>query len=591
MLNAVFPSRETRRRIRLRPIAVLALTALGAVVSPSHAGAPAEFVTGRILVMPRAGLPDAALGKILRDGGAGKARRVGKTALRIVELPPGTERAMVERLGHHPHIKFAELDRLVPPGFTSNDPYIGSEWHIPKIGAPSAWDSAQGAGVTIAILDTGVDGTHPDLAPRMVSGWNWYDNNADTSDVYGHGTKVAGSAAAAGNNGIGVTGVAGQARIMPIRVSDLQGYASWSALTQGIAWAADHGARVVNISYVVANSAAVISAANYMKSKGGLVVTSAGNYGTDALIAPTTAMIPVSATDSADNKTSWSSYGDFVAVSAPGAGIYTTAAGGGYASVSGTSFSSPITAGVIGLMMSANPALSSTDVEGLLYSTAVDLGAAGRDPYFGYGRVNATAAVQAALYVTPQPDQQSPTVAITAPSASSTVSGLAQVDVASSDNVGVVSVELRANGVLVGTDTTAPYAFSWDTSGTTNGMASLVATARDAAGNRQSMSVSVNVANNLTVDTTAPSVAISDPADGQSVSGNVAIKVSATDDGDIAAIQQSLYINGQRVATGSGGLLQYRWNTRKVASGTYRIEAVAVDGAGNSASNAITVSR
>lgn len=141
-----------------------------------------------------------------------------------MDLPSNaSEQAVAALLAHNPHIKFAELDQRVAPGLATNDPYAGSEWHLAKIGAPAAWDSTQGSGVTIAILDSGVDGSHPDLAANMVAGWNVYDNNSNTADVYGHGTAVAGTAAAVSNNGTGVASVAGGAKIMPIRISDSTG--------------------------------------------------------------------------------------------------------------------------------------------------------------------------------------------------------------------------------------------------------------------------------------------------------------------------------------------------------------------------------
>lgn len=578
-----------------RPVARAASIALGALacaVGAAHAAAPGAFVAGQILVMPRAGLGDAALAGILEEHGGGKGRRIGASALRIVVLPAGNEQAAVARLARHPHIKFAELDRRIAPGFASNDPYFGSQWHLAHIGASTAWDSARGDGVTIAILDTGVDAAHPDLAPRMVPGWNVYANNADTADVHGHGTQVAGSAAAVLGNGIGVAGVAGNARIMPIRISAADGSATYSAMAQGLTWAADRGARVANISYVAAGSASVNSAAGYMKSKGGLIVTSAGNYGVDANIAPTTALIPVSATDGGDARTGWSSFGSFVALAAPGAGIYTTTAGGGYAAVSGTSFSSPITAGVVALMMSANPALSSSAIESLLYSTALDLGAAGRDPYFGHGRVDAAAAVHSAIGSVTVADRVAPAAVIAAPLALSTVSGWVPVNVQASDNVGVVKVELRSNGVLVASDSAEPYAFSWDSASVANGMTTLVATAFDAAGNAgSSADVAVNVANVRAVDSTPPTVRISQPADGARISGNVAIVVDAGDDMGSAGLRQTLFIDGAQVTSAVGGVLGYRWNSRKVAGGVHTILAVVEDAAGNRTARSVQVTR
>ena len=571
--------------------AALACGGAAAQASAVNSGEPA-FAPGRILVMPRAGLPDAALGKILNDNGGGKARRVGKSELRIVDLPAGNERSMVEKLSRHPHVKFAEVDRLLNPSLVTNDPYLGSQWHIPKIGADTAWNSANGGNVTIAIIDTGVDSAHPDLAGRLVSGWNFFDNNSNTADVYGHGTKVAGTAAAAFNNGVGVAGVAGNARIMPIRISSTTGSASLSAMAQALTWAADRGAKVANISYLCADSSSVLSAASYFKSKGGLVTTAAGNYSVAEAFPATTAMIPVSSVDSNDTKASSSSYGAYVSMSAPGVGIYTTTNGGGYASVSGTSFASPVTAGTIALMMSANPLLANTEIEKLLFATAVDLGTAGRDTMYGYGRVNAAAGVQAALTRVSTADSSAPSATISAPLGSSTVTGPVPVNVSAADNVGVTKIELLVNGTLVATDTATPYAMSWDSTKVANGTASLVARAYDAAGNAaNSATVVVNVANIVIADTTQPLVKIGNPINGSKVNGSVLISVAASDDSGSAGISQTLVINGKNVATATGGLLSYNWNTRKLLAGTYTVQAVARDVAGNSASQSVQVSK
>jgi thermitase len=401
---------------------------------------------------------------------------------------------------------------------------------------------------------------------------------------------VAGAAAAATNNTVGVAGVAGQAKIMPIRIADPSAYAYWSTVAQGVTYAADHGARVANISYVgVAGSSSVQSAAQYMKSKGGLVVVAAGNNAVNENIAPTTTMIPVSATDSNDSLTSFSSYGSFVAMSAPGINIWTTTRGGGYQAWWGTSLATPVTAGTVALMMSANPRLANSQVESLLYSTAVDLGAPGRDIYFGYGRVNAAAAVQAALGSTSvATDTQAPSVTVSAPLGSSTVSGSVPVDVSASDNVGVSKVELRANGVTVATDTASPFAFSWNSAGVADGIATLIAYAYDAAGNSAaSSSVSVNVANGA-VSTAPLVVAIVSPTPG-SVKNMVSVSTNASDGSNAAAISQSLYIDGVLKASGTGGSLSYNWNTRKISAGAHTIQVIAKDTNGKSASSSVQV--
>lgn len=588
-------SRQSNRiHAPVRAATALAAAALLGVVPwrPADAAQPEQWAKGRVIVETRAGLSDAEVTKILGPHG-GQAKRMGRSNLLVVHLPANaSETAVKAQLAHHPHLKFAELDRRVELGFVPNDPYLGSQWHLSKVGAPSAWDLSLGSGVKIAILDTGVDGAHPDLASQMVPGWNAYDNNSNSGDVHGHGTAVAGTAAAALNNGTGVASLAGGARIMPIRVTDTTGYAYWSTVAQGLTWAADQGARVANVSFVgVAGSSSVQSAAQYMKNKGGLVIVCAGNNGVDEGIAPTSTLIPVSATDGNDQKTSWSSYGNFVAMGAPGSGIWTTSRGGGYQAWNGTSFSSPVTAGVVALMMAANPALPSSQVESLLYSTAVDLGAAGRDAYYGHGRVDASAAVAAAKTAVAS-DTQAPFASITAPLASTTVTGLVPVNADASDNVGVIRVELRVNGALVSTDTGSPYQFSWDSSQLANGMASLVATAFDAAGNsKASTTVSVNVANNVVPDTSPPSVAISNPASGAKVSGTVSVKTTASDNAGAAGIKQSLYLNGKLVASATGASLSYNWNTRKSSNGSHTLQAVAKDAAGNTTSTSVSVTK
>ena len=317
---------------------------------------------------------------------------------------------------------------------------------------------------------------------------------------------------------IGVASLAWHAKVMPVRISDTSGMASVSTIASGLTWAADHGAKVANVSYAISGYSTTQSAAQYLKRKGGVTVVSAGNTGAVDSSAASDTMISVSATDSNDVITSWSTFGPFVDVSAPGAGIWTSTKGGRYSAVSGTSFSSPATAGTVALMLSANALLAPVDIEKLLKSTAVDLGTAGWDQYYGAGRVNTGAAVLAASTAIAG-DSIAPSVAISSPTGGTTVSGLVPVDVSATDNVGVTHVDLLANGNLVASDTSAPFAFSWDTSKVPDGSAQLVAYAYDTAGNQTASStVSVTVKN--TVDTTPPAVTITNPANGSKLTRN-----------------------------------------------------------------------
>lgn len=548
-----------------------------------------QWAQGRILVQARVGVSEAELDDVLFEHGGRRVGALHQIRVHVVSVPPQAEEAVARALSKHPKISFAEPDALIPPDDTiPNDPKYVSQWHLPLMKAPAAWDYTLGDGVVAAVLDTGVDGTHPDLAGKLVPGWNLYDNNADTSDVYGHGTNVAGVIGAAANNALGVASLAWNTKIMPVRISQPDGYAYYSTIASGLTWAADHGARVANISYMVTGSSTVTSAADYFRKKGGLVFASAGNTGALESTPENPTIISVSATTSTDTKASWSSYGNYIDVAAPGSGILTTAKGGGYASVSGTSFSSPAAAAVGALLFSLNPTLSPDQVERLLEETAVDLGTAGWDTYYGHGRVDAQAAVLAALEAKPL-DTEAPVVTITAPTAGAKVSGNLAVDVSASDNVGVVRVELYANGGFIAEATQAPYRFSVDTTAFTDGSLTLTAKAWDKAGNQGlSKAVAVTVDNIPDpVDSQPPVVTILSPADGSKVDKKVTISIKATDDVKVASIQ--CFIDGVLKASTTSSTLSYTWNTSAYASGPHTITAVASDAAGNRGTRSVTV--
>jgi thermitase len=549
----------------------------------------AGWAKGRLLIAPRAGLSAAEFEKVLKPHNGKSKTHLKKLNTHIIELPEGTDEVAVMReLKKDNRLKYVELDMAVTPSASVTDPYYANSWALPKIQTPAAWDIANGSGVTIAILDTGIDGTHPDLAPNMVPGWNMYDNNADTSDVHGHGTIVAGTAAMAANNNNGSSGVAWGSKIMPVRISAPDGsVAYYSTVANGIYWAADHGAKVANISFSgILASSTIDSAAQYMRSKGGVVVTGAGNTGGLLSYAASDSMLVAAATDNNDQRASWSSYGSYVDISAPGVSVYTTNRGGGYGYASGTSISSPVVAATAALMMSANNNLSPADVDQILKSTALDLGAAGHDIYYGTGRVDAAKAVAAAQStIKTNLDTQAPTILITSPTGG-TVAGNVPVDVSYSDNVGVTSVDLYVNGQKYTTDSTAPFAFAWDTSTLPGGTYTLVAYAHDAAGNA---GVSPTVSVTIGSDTVAPVISNFNLTDGMTVSNKQAIKVTATDNQSVAKI--ILSIDGKQVTTALGSSLSYNWNTRNIAKGTHSVMVQAYDAANNTTSKSVAVNK
>lgn len=299
-------------------------------------------------------------------------------------------------------IDYAEPDVLVSPEYIPNDPDLVNEWHVQTMNTREAWDSAKGDGVTIAILDTGVDCSHPDLLANCLSGWNVVSGSIDATDVYGHGTMVAGIAAGAGDNAIQVAGIAYRSKVLPVRVSNdaAGGYAYLSDIASGVYYAADNGAKVVNISYQVAGSALISDAAVYLYQKGGLMVVSAGNDGTRITAPNTKEIIVVSGTVFDDTKATWSSYGPSVDMAAPGLGIYTTGRGGTLAVMSGTSASAPSVSGVVALLYGFRPSSTPLEISNYLTVGANDLGTAGYDESYGWGRVNAAASLLLAATAT-----------------------------------------------------------------------------------------------------------------------------------------------------------------------------------------------
>lgn len=399
--------------------------------------------------------------KLLSKHNLKEKKEIRQLGIKLLSISlDDTPQEVVDRLNAQETntIEFAEVDALIEPSLIPNDPNFSDQWHATKIEAPSAWNTTKGQGVVVAVLDTGVNCNHADLVANCISGWNVISNNNDFTDIYGHGTKVAGVVAETGNNNIGSAGVAFEAKIMPIRITnDTTGYAYFSDVANGIVYAADHGAKIATNSYASSNSASVQSAASYLRSKNGLFLAAAGNEGVLLTTPNPTSVITVAATDANDNRAGWSNYGDAIDISAPGVGIYTTSSSGGYTSVSGTSFATPTTAAVLALIFAANPNLTPDQAESILKSTAVDLGSVGWDLYYGWGRVNAAAAVLAARNATGNVDTTPPTaptnLIITAlDSTSVQISWNASIDL-----VGVSGYKIYRDNIEIGTNTMTSY--------------------------------------------------------------------------------------------------------------------------------------
>lgn len=391
-----------RAAATLLTVALLTTSALAQINPLQETPGEREF-SGRLIVKPsqRAAQSDTlmqlATSFVARERVAGQVvtyhREVDEY---VVEVPAGMSDAeYAEQLAATGDYDYVAPDWIVYIVADPNDPSYSSQWHHGKIESSQAWDLHTGSGVTVAIVDTGVDSDHPDLAAALVPGFSLIAGDYQpestvgehSEDAHGHGTHVAGCAAAIGNNGVGVCGVGWGLNIMPVKVS-ASGSAYLSDITNAARQAAFLGAKVVNVSFSGVDHPSVDSAGTYIREQGGLLFWAAGNDGQLISGSDHEDVIVVSSTDALDNKASSSNYGELVDIAAPGISIWSTTRGGGYAAWSGTSMAAPVAAGVGAMIWSADPNLAPAEVEQALFDSCEDIGAAGEDIEFGHGRVN-----------------------------------------------------------------------------------------------------------------------------------------------------------------------------------------------------------
>ena len=342
-------------------------------------------------------------------------------------VAPSTERALERRGGTVEHVKgngalllvtapggvsdpvFTEFAKdsagvaWVQPNYiyrmTSADPLFSQQWGLTKIDAPQAWAVTRGKDtVVVAVVDTGVDYTHPDLVGRVdtANDYDFVNGDSDAMDDNGHGTHVSGIIAATADNGIGGAGVAPECKVLPVKVLDSKGSGDTIGVAAGIRYAADAGAKIINLSLAGPSDATMGDAVAYAQDKGCVVVAAAGNEGSSAgasYPARYVKVIGVGATDSSNAHATFSNYGPGVDIAAPGVNILSTVPGGGYESWSGTSMASPFVSAVAALVWSEYSSWDSTQVIGRVLATAQDIGPAGNDSHFGSGLVRADSAV------------------------------------------------------------------------------------------------------------------------------------------------------------------------------------------------------
>ncbi|WNR46401.1 S8 family peptidase [Paenibacillus roseipurpureus] len=279
------------------------------------------------------------------------------------------------------------------------------QWNLPLIETTQGWQLSRGANdVIVAVVDTGVDLQHPDLQGQLLPGYNVISANSSPQDDVGHGTHVTGVIAALVNNELGVAGMTWYNKVLPVKVLDQTGAGSTYSVAQGIIWATDHGAKVMNLSLGnYADSGFLHDAIQYAFDKDVALIAASGNDNTEQPGYPAAypEVFAVAASDSKNEKAPFSNYGDYIDVTAPGVSIASTYPNNQYAALSGTSMASPHVTALAALIRSANPNLKNTEVYEIMRKSAQDLGDVGHDKYFGYGLIDVVKAIQMAKQTTP----------------------------------------------------------------------------------------------------------------------------------------------------------------------------------------------
>ncbi len=372
-------------------------------------GPDAEPVPGRFLVGYEPGGEETAADWIKAQGGA-VVRSVREGRFLVASFPDGVDATRLVRAA--PELRYVEPDLRVHASHTPNDPFfLQHQWGKWVMYADKAWDIATGSNdITVAVIDNGVDYTHPDLADRFVPGELGYDYIGDDNDPAPdnpmlpeafHGTHVAGIIAATMDNGQGVAGWAG-VRLYALRVLNDSGSGDQSAVTQGVYWAAYKGVDVINMSMgSTGATTALIDACQFAVERDVLLIAAAGNESMSVISYPAALddCVCVGATDEYSGLASFSNTGPQQELVAPGTTIASTAPNGAYVLADGTSMASPQVAGVAALVRSFVPSASATRVRSYLGASAVDMGAPGRDQLYGYGIVNAVRALELARLV------------------------------------------------------------------------------------------------------------------------------------------------------------------------------------------------
>jgi thermitase len=352
----------------------------------------------------------AEVAKLLKEVD-GKIKRDFGNAM-MIKSKSLTTKQLMKRFAEHPDSVYAEPNFLLLPNRVPNDTYYKVyQWNLPLIGMEQSWEVTQGrSDVIVAVVDTGIDLNHPEFQGKLVGGYNVIADNKIPQDDNGHGTHVAGVIAAKTNNGDGIAGMSWYSKLMPIKAIGADGSGTAFDIAQGIHWATDHGAAVINLSVGnYTSSAALQEACRYAFDRNVVLVAASGNDATNQPSYPAAykEVLSIAAVDHERRRADFSNFGEYVDVAAPGVDIPSTYIYSDYAALSGTSMACPHVAALASLIRSVQPGMKNTDVMQLIRRSATDLGNPGRDNYYGYGMINVNSALRQASPATRNlPDQQ-----------------------------------------------------------------------------------------------------------------------------------------------------------------------------------------
>ena len=508
---------------------------------------PLKFVPGRVLVKFKETVTDEEAEQIVRGLGARIEARALKRAFRVVSVPKGQVMKKVEALRRNPRVRYAHPDLIAYADFVPTDGCYPLQWHLDNpvyggIEMEQAWDISGGGSstVVVAVLDSGIayetDGIYcraPDLeGATFAAGWDFINNDAHPNDDFGHGTHVAGTIAQTTNNSItvgsscdpgGVAGIAFNTTIMPVKVLDANGQGPISIIAEGIRWAADHGAQIINMSLGTPGPAwllgALADAVQYAHGKGVVIVASSGNSSgaTPHYPAAYPEVIAVGATTYDEKLASYSNRGNELC--APGGfdqdlngdgvpdmvlqntffdpdnskSVADTVCDFKYWFFSGTSMAAPHVSGLAALMLSVDSTLTNEDIRTILHDTADPVESA-----CGHGLINA----HEALWTVANSDDP-PSVNIKYPSSGDFISGPITVNINATDDndaAGALTVEWNVDGgVWKPTTYNSVHGLyeseKWDTREVIDGQHFINARATDSLGNESTVSSSVLVNN------------------------------------------------------------------------------------------------